>query len=124
MPLGTLARLRSLSLCHPVGGVEIIAVHHRMHALCNEIGPFGVGLLALGFKPDIVAGVVRHYVRNAIEDRGNEHQCQERPDFLHGAYPMSFVLPKQPSDQPEVCCLWHEGSRTASEPLMKPALRG
>jgi hypothetical protein len=61
-----------------------------MHALCNEIGPFGVGLPTLGLKPDIIAGVVRHYVRDAIENRGYEHQCQERPNFLHGS--LSVVL--------------------------------
>jgi hypothetical protein len=84
MPLGaTLARLRSLSLCLPTGDVEMIADHYRMHALCNEIGPLGVGLLALRLKPDIVTGAVRHYVRDAIEHRSNEHQRQERPDFLH-----------------------------------------
>ena len=94
-------RLRSLSLYLPVGGVKIIADHHRMHALSNEISPFGISLLTICLKPDIVTGVVRHYVRDAIEDRGNEHQCQERPDFLHDAYSTSYLsnIPNR-SDRP------------------------
>jgi ATP-dependent DNA ligase len=51
-----------------------------MRALRNEIGPFGVGLPTLGLKPDIVAGLVRNLVRDAIEDHGNEDQRQECPE--------------------------------------------
>jgi hypothetical protein len=90
----------------------MIADHYRMHALCNEIGPLGIGLLALRLKPDIVTGAVRHYVRDAIEDRSNEHQRQERPDFLHDAYPMSFVLQTAPTGR-EVCFLLAKQLRTA-----------
>src|SRR5512139_2572258 len=62
---GTSYRLRSLGLCLPIGGVEKITVLQRIHALCNEIGLFRVGLPTLGLKPDIVAGVVRNYIRDA-----------------------------------------------------------
>jgi hypothetical protein len=82
----------------------MIADQYRMHALCNEIGPLGVGLLALRLKPDIVTGAVRYYVRDAIEDRSNEHQRQERPDFLHEPIrcPL-YYKPLRPAERSASC---------------------
>ena len=74
-----------------------------MHALCNEIGPIGVGLPTLGLTPDIVAGVIRHYIRDAMKMSYDEEEYQKCPDLLHGsatflhpvfkaASPVLFVL--------------------------------